>query len=390
MHIDVNSAFLSWSAVNLLKNGYETDLRTIPSIIGGDSSSRHGIVLAKSIPAGRFGISTAEPIISAMRKCPNLHIEKPDFKIYKQFSHAFIDYLHTFTPDIEQVSIDECYLDFTPIAHLYPSPMTFAQKIQKEIYELFGFTVNVGISDKKVLAKMASDFEKPFKIHTLYTYEIQKKMWPLPIGDLYMCGKASASTLYKLGIRTIGDLANSDIRIIESNLKSIGTLLHNFANGIDSSQVETSHEPRKGLGHAITLSQDATTRAEAIKILDTLSKRVAYDLRKEQMIGCQVTTELKYADFTKHSAQHSLAFYTSNESDIYENAIQLFDGLWDESPIRLIGIRVGKLQSVDEPVQMSIFDLAGDNNKHQKLASLDKALDDMRHKYGEHVIKKGL
>lgn len=389
LHIDVNSAFLSWTAVDLLEKGYETDIRTIPAIIGGDSSLRHGIVLAKSIPAGKLGIKTADPIASAMKKCPTLHIESPDFNIYKKASKSFIDYLHSFTPDIEQVSIDECYLDYTPIMHKYGDPLEFANKIKTEIKSFFGFTVNVGISDKKVLAKMASDFEKPDKIHTLYSYEIQEKMWSLPISDLFMCGKSSTKALYNLGIKTIGDLAQSDASIIESNLKSIGLLLHNFANGIDDSVIETVHEQRKGLGHATTLSHDVINREEAIPILRELSNKISYDLRKEGMKGPLITVELKYSDFTKHSQQHNLNVMTNSSDLIFNSAVKLFDTLWDQSPIRLIGIRISKLQTEDEPVQLSIFDFQDSDEHNPKFDKLDKALDSMRLKYGKDAIKKG-
>ena len=202
-HIDVNSAYLSWTAVEELKHGAERDLRMIPAIIGGNQKSRHGVVLAKSLPAKKYGIRTGEPVANAFRKCPNLVMEPPDHELYSAYSHRLMDFLHTYTPDIEQVSVDECYMDFTGIAHRFHSPVDGAIEMKNRVRELFGFTVNVGISNNKLLAKMASDFEKPDKVHTLFPEEIQVKMWPLPVSELYMAGHSSVETLKKLEIFTI-------------------------------------------------------------------------------------------------------------------------------------------------------------------------------------------
>ena len=248
-HIDVNSAFLSWSATHMLENGYDTDIREIPSIIGGDQQSRHGIVLAKSIPAKAYGIITGEPIVNAKRKCPTLSVYPSDHSLYKEKSKAMIDYLKTLTSDIEQVSIDECFLLYTPISKKYESPVAAATQIKDTIFKKFGFTVNIGISDKKVLAKMASDFKKPNLVHTLYQHEIKEKIGPLPVYDLFGCGKSSVETLKKLEINTIGDLAKTAPEIIKAHLKSHGYVLWQYANGIDDSAVETQQAAAKGVGN---------------------------------------------------------------------------------------------------------------------------------------------
>lgn len=396
-HIDVNSAFLSWSAAERLKNGDDIDLRQIPSIIGGDSSKRHGIVLAKSIPAKRFNINTAEPIANALRKCPTLVIESPNMELYRHNSQLLMDYLSQICPDLEQASIDECYMDFTSVAHMYSSYIDAANMIKDGIRNTFGFTVNIGISDKKVLAKMASDFEKPDKIHTLFSDEIKDKMWPLPISDLYMCGKSSVASLKKLGIRTIGDLACFDIGIITDNLKSQGQMLHNFANGIDNSIVETVSEKAKGIGNSTTLSNDIVKSEDAYKILLMLSGKVASRLRSNNSKGYNICVEIKYNTFKSVSHQKNIIKATSNESTIYDCACELFNQLWDNEPIRLLGIRVTKLIDDDEPYQLSIFDMDITSEHEQdtsvksnsKLDDLDKAIDSIRNKYGYDAIKKG-
>ena len=395
-HIDVNSAFLSWSATQMLENGYDIDIREIPSIIGGDQESRHGIVLAKSVPAKAYGIVTGEPIVNAKRKCPNLAVYPSDHALYKEKSKAMIDYLKTLTSDIEQVSIDECFLFFSPIATNYESPIAAATKIKDTIHEKFGFTVNIGISDKKILAKMASDFKKPNLVHTLYQTEIKEKMWPLPVADLFGCGKASTETLQKLGINTIGDLANTNPDILKAHLKSHGYVLWQYANGIDNSVVEPTQAAAKGIGNSHTLSKDATTKEEACKTLLALADSVAIRLRKSGVYASMVSVEIKYSDFRQSSHQCSLKTPVNTASAIYEAACSLFDELWDASPIRLLGIRTSKLVDVLEPTQLSLFDFMGETNSlvsnqkiSQKQEKLENALDIIREKYGKDAIVRG-
>lgn len=392
-HIDVNSAFLSWTAVDRLSKGDPIDLRTVPSIIGGDTESRHGIVTAKSIPAKKYGIETAEPVVSAMRKCPGLIMASPDFKLYSRMSHLFIDYLHTLTDDIEQASIDECYMEFTPIAHMYESPIACADMIRHEIFTRFGFTVNVGISDKKVLAKMASDFTKPDRTHTLWTSEIKEKMWPLPVRDLFLCGKSAAATLNKLGINTIGELANTDPEILTSHLKSHGITLWEFANGIDSSGIVTQPGEAKGIGNSTTAPHDVTDRAEASDIIFTLCESVSKRLHDAGFLSMQVTVEIKYSDFKSFSHQMGVDTPIETAKALHDVSMTLFDHLWNGEPIRLLGVRATKLVKPDEPYQLSLFsegylsDKPRDNPRDKKL---EEAMRSIRDKFGKDSIKKGL
>lgn len=394
-HIDVNSAFLSWSALDKLAHGAAADLRAIPAIIGGDMAKRHGVVLAKSIPAKAYGIKTGEPIVNAMRKCPSLLVEKPDHALYHEKSHELMNLLSDICPDIEQVSVDECYMDYTPISRLFPSPIDAAAHIRTLVYEKLGFTVNIGISDCKVLAKMASDFKKPNLTHTLYSHEIQEKMWNLPVSSLFMCGHSSVETLHKLGILTIGDLANTDVAILTSNLKSHGRLLWEYANGIDDSTVETTPEAAKGIGNSITLSKDAVTTKEACHILLKLSESVAQRLRAAGQMAEMISVEIKYNNFKKVSHQTTIQSPTSGSDTIYRISCALLNELWDGTPIRLLGIRSSKLVSAQTPVQLSLFDMpaAPADGKplisSRKEAELEKALDSIRQKYGADAVIRG-
>lgn len=394
-HIDVNSAYLSWSALDKLAKGSDTDLRSIPAIIGGDMVKRHGVVLAKSIPAKAYGIKTGEPIVNAMRKCPSLTIESPDHELYHQRSQELMELLSDICPDIEQVSVDECYMDYTPIERFFPSPIDAAAHIRSQVYEKLGFTVNIGISDRKVLAKMASDFKKPNLTHTLYSYEIEDKLWKLPISSLFMCGRSSVEALHKLGISTIGELAASDVSIITANLKSHGKLLWEYANGIDDSIVETQQAAAKGIGNSITLSKDARTTEEACHILLKLSESVARRLRASGNMAEMISVEIKYNNFKKVSHQTTLQTPTSGSDTIYRISCALLNELWDNTPIRLLGIRCAKLVSAQEPIQMSLFDMpaAVTDDKpsisSQKEVRLEKALDSIRQKYGADAVVRG-
>lgn len=392
-HIDVNSAFLSWTAVEQLKNGAEIDIREIPAIIGGDQQSRHGIVLAKSVPAKKFGIVTGEPIAQAIRKCPEVKIYPSNHRMYGERSAELMEFLKNYTPDIEQMSVDECYMDFTGIAYKYASPVEAAQEIKDAVYQKFGFTVNIGISVNRLLAKMASDFEKPNRVHTLFPEEIPLKMWPLPVSELYMAGRSSVEVLHKLEIRTIGELAKADPALLELHLKSHGRTLWEFANGKSSSKISREHVENKGIGNSTTLSKDVTTEERAREVLLMLAETVGGRLRKEQQKANMVSVEIKYSTFQSVSHQKQITRATNIDQVIYENACELFQELWNGEPIRLLGIRTSKLKDDDAPEQMSIFDYQYEekNNKakEEKHRKLDHAIDEIRKKFGDDVIKRG-
>lgn len=395
-HIDVNSAFLSWTAIDRKKQAQldgtldtYIDLRDIPSIIGGDSSTRHGIVLAKSIPAKKYGINTAEPIVSAVKKCPNLTIVQPNHSSYSEHSRRLMEYLCSYCPIIEQVSIDECYMDFTPIQNEYRSPIEAANIIKNGVRDTFGFTVNIGISNRKVLAKMASDFKKPDLVHTLYAEEIEAKMWPLPISSLLMCGRSSQETLRKLGITTIGELAHCDLNLLTYHLKSHGQLLWEYANGIDSSGICAAPAPAKGIGNSTTMTKDAESLEEMKPVILSLSESVSKRLRAIQSNAGTITVEIKYADF--HSCSHQMALSTPDNttSTIYESSMDLLQELWNGNPVRLLGVRATRLKEESAPVQLDLFSYQAAEPQNERNKKLDQAIDAIRQKYGSGAIVRG-
>ncbi len=388
-HIDVNNAYLSWSALKLLKEGGTVDLREVPAIVGGDRKTRHGIVVAKSTPAKALGIRTADTVANALQKCPTLEMVPPDHDYYSEQGNRLIEFLSDICPRIERMSIDECFMDFEQIRDRFSSPEEAAYFIRDSVRERFGYTVNVGVSDRKVLAKMASDLKKPDRVNTLYAAEIGEKMWPLPIGRLFMCGKSSAAVLEEMGIHTIGDLANTDKTLVESWLKSHGRLLWEYANGIDASAVEPEPSRAKGVGNSITLSEDVTEAAKAHRVLKNLSESVGERLKKHGFLAGGVSTEIKYASFRSVSHQTTLDKATASAEEIGRRACALFDELWDGEPIRLLGVRTTKLEDVGEPEQIDLFSFQREREESERQGKLDDAIAQIRQRYGEDAIAKG-
>lgn len=381
-HIDVNSAYLSWEAAYRLQHGSEIDLREVPSVVGGDPVTRHGIVLAKSIQAKKLGVETGEPIYSAKQKCPELLIVSPHYDLYIICSNAMEEILYEYTPCIQKFSIDESFLDFSNMSHMYPDPIKLAYKIKERIKNELGFTVNVGISSNKFLAKMAGDLKKPDMIHTLFPEEIKEKMWPLPVSDLFMVGSSTLPKLNKLNIFTIGDLANYDLGILKSALKSHGELIWKYANGIDSSEVRKSnHVDMKGLGNSTTIPFNVEDIETAHKAILSLSEMVGMRLRNSRNCCQLVSISVRNTNFINYSHQRKIYSPTDNTKKIASVACKLFDELWKGEPIRHFGVRVSEL-CTNEYYQGSFFD---DQNL-EKNRAIDKTIDSLRLRYGSSSI----
>lgn len=388
LHIDVNNAFLSWTAVEKLKNGEELDIRTVPAVIGGDESQRRGIVLAKSQLAKQFGIKTGEPLYLARQKCPAVKVFNSDFKVYTKYSKAMVEIFKEYTDKIEQYSIDECSLDLTNFLLPNETIQEKAKQISKEIKEKLGFTVNIGIAHNKLLAKMASDFEKPDKIHTLYEEEISKKMWPLPVSNLYMVGRKSLPKLEKMGIKTIEDLAKSDQNILIKKFGKFGKMIWEYANGIDNEPVTVNNEKPKGIGNSVTLPQDVSNIEKLEETLLALTEQVAYRLRKQELLANVVNVQIKTNDFKTFSHQRKMDEPTDSTKYIYNEAKKLLEFLYNNSinkQIRLIGVRVDNLED-KEQMQMSLFSKTDLEKEKQK--KVDKAVDAIKEKFGYEIITR--
>ena len=384
LHVDVNNAFLSWTAIDMLKKGSKIDIREIPSIIGGDESKRSGIVLAKSPKAKEFGIKTAETIYQAKIKCPNLQIFPSNYKIYRENSDKLYKLLLEYTDKIERFSIDECFLDMTHYL-MNDTLLNKAKEINKRVKEELGFTVNVGVAHNKLLAKMASDFTKPDRVHTLYEEEIPTKMWPLPVSELFMIGKRTVPKLYQMQIKTIGDLAHTNKEMLGNKFGKHGIMMWEYANGIDNSEVKYIRERPKGIGNSITLPQDISDINKLEEILLNITDQVAYRLRKENLLANVVNVQLRTKNFSDTSHQKKLPHPTSNTKEIYTVAKELLKELYKKgTAIRLIGLRVDNLIEKNE-MQLSLFD----TKEEKKLDKLDETIDKLKEKYGYNFIKRG-
>lgn len=383
-HVDVNSAFLSWEAARRLKNDpLAKDLRQLNSVIGGDEEMRHGIVLAKSPSAKKYGILTGEPLAQARKKCPNLLIVPPDHELYAEYSQKFISILEEVAPVVEQCSIDEAFCDMTGTTSLYGEPVLFAHKLKDRIYEELGFTVNIGISTNKLLAKMASDFKKPNLVHTLFPDEIPQKLWPLPLEELFGIGKSTAKRLHSLGFATIGDLAHANKEMLLSNFKSQGEYIYAAANGIASSSLAYIPPANKGYGNSITLPYDVTDVDTANHILLSLCETVGARIRAEHAYVSVIQVQIVDCEFIHHSKQTTLPSTTNVTEKIYACAKSLFTECWNHAPIRLLGVSTSKASS-ESYEQYDLFE----QNKYERLSKLNQAIDQIRDRYGDDSIKR--
>ncbi len=388
LHVDVNNAFLSWTAVDRLNKGEKVDIRTIPAVIGGDEAERRGIVLAKSFIAKQFGIKTGEPLYMARKKCPQIQVFPSNYTIYKRYSNQMIEIFKKYTDQIEQVSIDECSLDLTHFILKGEKIEEKAKSISTEIKEKLGFTVNIGIAHNKLLAKMASDFEKPDKIHTLYENEIPVKMWPLPISDLIMVGRKTIPKLQKIGIKTIGDLANRGEQDIIKRFGKLGKTIWEYANGIDNSPVQVNNDKPKGIGNSVTLPQDVSDIAKLNEVLLALCEQVSFRLRKQNMLANVVNVQIKTSTFDVYTHQKKMEEGTDSTKYIYNEAKELLCSLYNSlsnKKVRLLGLRVDNLTDEAE-MQISLFiDKNVDKETQRKV---DNVVDKIKEKYGYDAITR--
>lgn len=383
-HIDVNSAFLSWEAVYRTKIlGDKNDIRDIPSAVGGDASKRHGIILAKSIPAKKYNIQTGETISDALKKCPDLLLVQPHYDLYEKCSKSFMNILREYSPDVEQYSIDEAFMDMTGTSALFGAPVVVANYIKDRIFRELGFSVNIGVSCNKLLAKMAGDLKKPNLVHTLFPEEIEK-MWRLPISELFYVGRATTKVLLKLGIRTIGELAKADVNMLRSHLKSHGEVIWCFANGIDASIIQAEPPVNKGYGNSTTIPFDVTDASTARMVLLSLCETVCARLRKDNMQAGVVAVSI--VDFEFRGCSHQLTLFTATNitNEIHQAACRLFEEVWDGTPIRKLGVHTSRVIQNNNCRQLDLFNL----DRYEKFEKMDCAVDAIRSRYGESAIMR--
>ena len=387
-HIDANSAFLSWTAAHkVLMLGEKVDLREIPSAVVGNRTSRHSIILAKSGPAKKYGIHTGEPLFQALEKCPNLTVVEPDYGLYVECSRHMVALLRQVAPAVEQYSIDEAWADMTGTEGLYGPPVQAAEMLRERIHRELGFTVNIGVSSNKLLAKIAGDFQKPNRVHSLFPEEIPGKLWPLPVRDLFLVGPATERKLRRMGIGTIGELAHAPVDQLRRALGKQGETIWHFANGRNADPVRQDPIENKGYGNSVTLPRDVTDLRTAHQVLLSLCETVGMRMRRDRKSGSCITVSLRTPEFQDITHQRQMAGMTDITQELYEAACQVFDEVWDrKTPLRQIGVQVTKL-SGERYCQFDLFSPV-DPVQYERKAKLDAAVDALRAQFGEDVIRR--
>ena len=387
MHIDVNSAFLSWQAVYNLQAGDSIDLRTIPSAVGGNQADRRGIVLAKSMPAKEYGVVTGEVLWQARQKCPDITVVPPNYDLYMKCSKALFVLLQEYSPRVQQFSIDESFIDYTGMEPHFGEPVECAYKLKDRVKAEMGFTVNIGIAHNKLLAKVAGDLKKPDMVHTLLSQEeIERKMWPLPVNDLFMVGRATTKKLKLLNINTIGELAKADRKFLQSKLNSFGNLVWCYANGLDESPVHSGYKLlMKGIGNSTTIKYDVDTHIDAYKVLLSLTESVSLRLRAAGACCRVISVEFRTSELNGYSHQRKIFAPTNITMEIFEVVKSLFDEGWKGEKIRHLGVRVTDL-TADDFMQISTFDQVCRDKK----MALDASIDQIRCKYGNNAVMRAV
>lgn len=381
--MDANSAFLSWSAAyRVYILGEKQDLRTVPSVVGGDEKSRHGIVLAKSLPAKRYGIQTGEALVTARQKCPGLMVIPPDYGLYVAASRAFIGILREYSDRVIQYSIDEAWAEFDGYERLYGPMTAFAEELREEIGRRLGFTVNIGISTNRLLAKMAGEFRKPDRVHTLYPEELPEKLWPLPVEELFFVGRATAKKLHTLGIHTIGELAAADEELLKAHLKKQGEVIRQYARGEDLQPYIFAHPANKGYGDGMTAPVDVMDWEYARQILLSLCETLGTRLRADGVQVSQLRVSVTTNGFERSGCQRQLAAPTDVTEELWKEACGLLQKLWrTRTPLRQLCVHGGRVQR-EAGRQQGLFDQA----VFDRYAGADRAVDGLRHRYGETAV----
>lgn len=383
-HVDVNNAFLSWEAAYRLKYLGETlDLRTVPSAVSGSKEQRHGIILAKSAPAKLYKVKTAETVGEALKKCPDLILVPPRYSLYEKCSQAFMDLLREYSDLVEPYSIDEAFVDMTGCTKIHGTPVATAHIIKDRIRDELGFTVNIGVSENKLLAKMASDFTKGDKVHTLFKNEVPEKMWPLPVSDLFFVGRATTAKLKKLGISTIGELAAADPSILRDHFGKNSEILYAYAHGDDPTPVVKTPRENKGYGNSVTIDHDVTDADEAKNVLLSLCETVGARLRKDNVSAGTLSVSIRDCFLEGNSHQMTLPSATCVTTELYHYSCKLFDELWNGSPIRQLGVHTSKVTQ-ETSRQLSLFD----SYDYVKQSEVEKSIDAIRDRFGRDVVMR--
>jgi len=379
-HIDLNAFFASCEMAQ------DESLREKPLGIGGDS--KRGVLTTANYVARKFGVNSGMSAVEAKRLCPNLILLPVNFDLYHDYSEKFFNLLGEYVSEIEKGSIDEGYIDVTDLSDTV-HPLNLAKEIQQRLLNEHNLPVSIGIAPNMFLAKMASDMKKPLGITVLRKRDVEQKLWPLPIEDMYGIGKKTYPNLKLLGIHTIGDLVNYD------NEKKLSIVLgnrieefKNKARGISSNKVDPyRHVEMKSIGNSSTYQQDLYEYQDILEKLTTLSRKVTKRLQDDNSVAKTISIQVRYNDFTQINRSFTSDFYTDNFFEIYEVVERLYDDNQGDKPVRLLGVSVSNLiESKNNIKQLNIFKTDEYAPKEEAVKNL---IDSINNAYGQKIIKKG-
>lgn len=366
------------------------ELRNVPMAVCGNPDGRRGIILAKNQHAKECGVMTAETLWQAKQKCPNLQCVPPHMEKYKHYSRLINQIYARYTDMVEVFSIDESWLDVTRSLKLFGDGKTIADHIRKTVREELGLTLSAGVSYNKIFAKMGSEYKKPDQTTVITRENYKDILWPLPVEQMFFVGAVAAEKLHRIGIQTIGDLASAHRNILTELLGKQGSMLWDYANGLDEAPVSPSEEREKikSVGNGVTFHRNLVGEDDISVAVVGLADKVTARLRKLQLKARGVKVEIKDPGFQVISRQQQLPFPSNSSSEINKKAMEIIKANWKLSkPIRLMTITAINLEDEDAPEQMDIFSAMGEDREREE--KLDRAIDDIRKKYGEKSVAFG-
>ena len=377
-HVDMNSFYASVEAA------FDPSLKGKPLAIAGNPEERRGIIVTSSYEARKYGVKTTMPLWEARRLCPNLIVMSPTFDRYRTASKEMFKVLADVTSLVQPVSIDEGYMDITECAD-QGSPPEIAERIQQRIKNELDLPCSIGIAPNKFLAKMASDMKKPMGITILRKRDLEDKLWPLPIEEMYGVGGKTAEKLRKVGIETIGALAEHPVLELKGILGINGERLKNRANGIDERPVDPDavHE-FKSIGTSTTLPQDTTDDSEIQKVIRRLSNKVEARMKNKKVLGRNIQLTIRYHDRRTVTRSRQLQEFVHLSDDLFQVAMQLFDDHWNQQPVRLLGVTASDLAEKSEVTQqLDLFNF----EQYASKEKLYKTMEDLTEKYGKNTFR---
>lgn len=384
MHSDANCFYAS---VEML---HHPECRTLPMAVGGDPETRHGIILTANYIAKRRGVKTGSAIWEAKEACPGLVIRPPDYGQYLRFSGYLRKIYEEYTDCVEPFGLDECWMDVTASCGIKGDGEKIADEINRRIKKELGITVSVGVSWNKIFAKFGSDFKKPDAVTMINRENYRGIVWPKPVSDLLYVGRATERKLKRYGIRTIGDLAETDPEFLNVTFGKMGRTLSVFARGQDQTPVSKSGDvpPVKSVGNGMTMPYDLTTDEEVRVACYMLSESVARRLCENGFVGDVIELYLRDKELSGITRQHRIETPTNISCEIAEEAFRLFrkNYRW-EKPIRGLCVRVSNLSEESHPYQISLF---RDEAARKKQKRMDQTVEFIRKRFGEDSVRRGL